>query len=1598
MNNRRQSGWGVRIKAALAGLVCLASVTGEALAQRSGNAAADRKLRGRYEEILRRNPFQEQAFDRVFKGYAENEGLAAWEARLRAESGAGKGGAVELILGRLLARQFRIEEAIGALERGVMADGEHAAEARESLGGLYLQTGQDEQAAVNLELAIQGLADVDRRNQACRRLGLIYLRGGEMEKAVSAWEKLVERDPQDLFALQELAAVYEDNQLWNKAISVHEKIVGLAAADPYRRCQSLRRVGMAQVNAGRVSEAVAAFEQAMDLAAPGNWLRRDLERRLVGLYRERGDLAGLLKQVDARLAAAGRQLTWLKLRAEVLEEMGRGGEAEQVYLKLLSRSPRDEQVHQRLLRLCKARGDREGYVRGCERLIELFPDDPERVRQLGEFQFEIGDEEQARATWLRWVAGERGKDAGRLATVASWFEERGMAGEAIEAYQRALALRERREWRLRVALLRFRMGDTDAATIGLLELAAPDSGPDELAEIAAVLEANQRQSEAIGVYRRLLQRSPDRHDLRLRFARTLLSSGRPREASLQFQRVAEFSNAASLRAQGERGWFDALQADGKLAERLAAWEADLAKDPGSVELVSRLVALHERMGDEEEALKWHRRRVELEPRNVAYQAGLAGTHARRGRLLEAIAILKPLTKADSARARDHWRALVGLYDRIDERSLAIEAAESLVGVAPTDPEAHAELAELLQGYGDVERSLDAFRRASQLAPEEPRYIQAEARLLRGVQRSGEASMAYRRLLRMAGTAALRRTALRDLAEIAVAERTFPALVDEFELRVRRAPGRLEAYEELAVIQIAGGREQEGIATLMRARERAADAVGAVRALVKANFEMRRLEDALGWFQTLLELKGNPDDSDYEQLGRIQAQLGKLDEARDTWSRLVERSKEDPRELGRLATLHEQAGILDRAADLRRRAVGLAPGGARLRYAYAKVLELAGRPEESVDQLFALLDLAERQGRTAHPKGRGGIPLGSRNVVSAHLIGRPLSNLLLPDGAPPNRATPTPSPRDKSSKAVWGGDLKARRSLIYDIAGVLRQSGNPEAFRERWRRLMAESPDDRGLRRDWVTVCEASGDPVLAAEAGLDYLEFDAADQEIAIRTAVFLSAAGRMQDAIQLLSKNMGPLSEFGALGAECLVAALLKDGQAARAGRMAMWTLEIWPDSTLVRARTLAGLLFDGEELVGARQMCELLLRGEDPGMRHFGEFHLAEISRLEGKDREAIERFSRIVSGEIRSSSASGKSPAKLYTPTNFSVIPATPDNLGMPQQVTRFADTYRCRALDALDALVPEFFKTRTCLDLENAWVGYRGMNPDERDVAWETVKLAIAYHLREDRNMEALALLGRVMEAGRDDVEVVNLRLFAQQKEFLFDEMRSVLRDYERRHPRAAAAAREALRGVSEIERAPKRISVSVLEGASPRHGLALRLTSNQSRLDAIRRLRETERDHAQALLDRHLESEGRDAAAMQLAAEFARQDGRKVDAIKHIVEAWLRRDKDVVPERIQHTVTSRKTRARVTLPVERLILAMQGIYFDAGRLNELIRLVEGTALTNPSARAWADVVQIHAINGDFDRAAAAFRNLARDYPDAEATRSGLVRLMTVGSRR
>lgn len=186
------------------------------------------QLRDRYLQALRKNPFQGQAFDKVYESYLSGDGVDAWVERLQRGLPTSETRPADLVLlGRIYTRQFKTNEAIRVLEEA-NAQGAAGPEFDLLLGTLYYQAGQDRQSAELLSTSLDTLVDQDQRSRVCRMLGNVYLRRGERDLAIAAWKRLIESDKADDFAYIELAEVYQDHRMWQESIEVLNRLVEIA--------------------------------------------------------------------------------------------------------------------------------------------------------------------------------------------------------------------------------------------------------------------------------------------------------------------------------------------------------------------------------------------------------------------------------------------------------------------------------------------------------------------------------------------------------------------------------------------------------------------------------------------------------------------------------------------------------------------------------------------------------------------------------------------------------------------------------------------------------------------------------------------------------------------------------------------------------------------------------------------------------------------------------------------------------------------------------------------------------------------------------------------------------------------------------------------------------------------------------------------------------------------------------------------------------------------------------------------------------------------------------------------------------------------------
>lgn len=914
----------------------------------------DREMRERYEQVLLRSPFQEQAFDRTYQLYALYEGIETWDAALADISVFEGDPAAPLILrARIAARQFDTERAVALLEEAGSA-GASGTDFAVLLGRQYQSAGRVEDAVATLEAALDTVRTPDERAQVSRQLGSVFLRMGQRDEAIAAWERIAGDDAADTFALEELAALYESQRMWPEAVRAWGRVAEAATRDPYLRTRALRAMGDAEAQRGEYRAAAAAYREALGWVAPGNWLFSALTQSLLEVHAAMRDLEGLSAYLEERLRT-DPTLTELRiLLGDVFVEQADWTRAEAAYREAIERAPRQRAPYAALLRLAERIGDPAGIAAAYEEALGQFPGDRDYRQRLGEAYLRAGDQTAAITTW-RGLLGTPPQPED-YALLARWLEQRNLRDEAREAYAEAVALAPNWEWALRLAALEFDAGDEEAARARWLALASDSNRPEEWLEIAGILEARGFTPDARDLLARAVEAAPDRLDFAMAKADLLLGMRAFEDAESLYARLADASDTPFYQVRGERGLLDVWQAQGRLADVRSEWEAAIRADRTEVDLRMRLARLCERMGDRGRALALYRECVAIDPGNADLLTELARIYETTGNRTEAIATYRRLIEIEPDRAGVHYRALVPLLTLHGNPDEAVEAARAVVARSPQDPDARIRLAQVLERFDRRDEAIEAYREAVRLAPDDPAHHEALGQALLGGQAVIEARESFRAMLETARDGSTRMRAAQHLAGVHARLDQSEELVRAFEERVQDSPRDIEAYELLAAVHRAGGSPREALLVLERAVEVADDRETALRRVLTEAHAMGHLDTVVRAFEQLEGAATALVPREWEQLGRAYAQLGRDADAERAWDRMADGHEGDANVLRAQARVFQEHGLEDRALGATARILDQDRYDYRTRREYAQQLAAAGRTGEAVEQLRTLLRL------------------------------------------------------------------------------------------------------------------------------------------------------------------------------------------------------------------------------------------------------------------------------------------------------------------------------------------------------------------------------------------------------------------------------------------------------------------------------------------------------------------------------------------------------------------------------------------------------------------------------------------------------------------
>jgi tetratricopeptide (TPR) repeat protein/HEAT repeat protein len=633
--------------------------------------------------------------------------------------------------------------------------------------------------------------------------------------------------------------------------------------------------------------------------------------RLVQLFRQRdGNLDALIAHFEplaAQKDAAGRRAR-LAL-AGVYVHAGDAARAEALYQEVLAADPSFDVAARKLSQLLAQRGDLRG---ARERLAPTLkqtlpgPVREETLRSLIGWSLDLSDLDGARAYHAQLVQAAQGSFFVRAELARLLFERQLYVPAEAEYHKLVEAARgdprtlapALRDWGKALG----KLGKFDEALAALREAeqnTSPNSGL-RLEVLEAMVEVN-----------RAADRLPQ------------LVSHLEQEQGLDFDHLVLLA-----RLEEETGQVDRAR---------HSYEAALAKNPRSVDVRLKVIALLELAGELDKVIDQYRELTRVAPQNADFVFHLAEAYLQRGEQAKALAALEQL-EARSRQREDTLGRLVEFYERVGENDRAMALLERLA--AGNDPRHLVELGDRYFARGQTERALEIWKRLAK-DPNDATALQALGQvyldhdltdraletLLQAMKLAPDRvsfAKSYGLALERAGAGA------QNPSTRASHYREAEQLWEKLAIHARAASDPLlarEARQHIVTLWSLTGTLTERVAPLERRLAATPPDLDAGRLLAETELRLRHYDAAEKALRRVIEQAPGDLDS-LERLERALSQKGDYDGAIAVLGKLAELDPSRAKEyLTRMAGYAAEAYQDDRAISFAARAVELSPDDA-----------------------------------------------------------------------------------------------------------------------------------------------------------------------------------------------------------------------------------------------------------------------------------------------------------------------------------------------------------------------------------------------------------------------------------------------------------------------------------------------------------------------------------------------------------------------------------------------------------------------------------------------------------------------------------------------
>ena len=956
----------------IAWTLCFTSVT---FAQDETN---DAKIIERYKLMLSRKPKEGSTFDRLYQFYLEGAGLDAMVADYQAEVQAKPDNPnPQLILGHIYKRLGKDAEALKAYQRAVaLAPNNYYP---------HFALGQASAVLLQHEDAISALnqaAKIAEETQAAtpedltviyKALGRSYFRRDRVDEAISAWTKIAELDPENIFARIELADLFREQELYEQAIAQHEAIIQFKADDPYRVCLSRREIGNIHESKGDYAAAIQSYDTALALTAPGNWLRKDLQHRIIGIYAADGNWEGLIEYYQKKLETTPNEPELLGLLAAAAIENQQLDEGIATYQKAVALAPTNANLRLNLIAAFRNAERFEDAAAAYESLSEQNPDDFGIYRELGELYLHLEDENRARATYQRMIDRDP-ENAGTHLILAEIYASNEWLEDAAAAYQKVISLAPSNlDYIEYFGEFYFRQGNREKALETWNMMVAADKRvADNYERLAQLLDTKNYRTEAIAASRKAVELTPDSYRYREALAKLLMKNGDYDAALIEYTEAAKLAPNAFFAEEMDNQRIELYRRQGTLVEKIETVEAELETsglpDADIFAKQKRLAKMSLKLGNITYALEVLLRAKAHQPDDIIVNRWLAEVYTKQNRRDDANAVYRHLITIDSANTREYYTHIARAHLNAMDFDAATEASKQIIAHSPRNPEGHQMLAAIAKQSGNYDNAIESLKQALRLRPD---AIDIRAELAATYKLAGKPRQAlaqYWRCWELSDSVSDKLAFVKPLSE---------AYYDlgrraEFEEKLKQLSksntsnvGPVIALAELYRMEgdLASARFQ-----LARALDRKRENPDLLAQLVSISVDLGDTQNAISYQQRLV--KAHPDPHHQQQLGKLLFEVGREQEAIQVWTKLLHAKNQTLEAEVKLATLLIRHGLLEEAVSVLDRAAEKITGtdASVALYQLGAVLVGMNEPERAQSYFHRILALPKPHQSTQNTLG------------------------------------------------------------------------------------------------------------------------------------------------------------------------------------------------------------------------------------------------------------------------------------------------------------------------------------------------------------------------------------------------------------------------------------------------------------------------------------------------------------------------------------------------------------------------------------------------------------------------------------------------------